>query len=189
MKKLSYSNVVSTLALVVAVGTGGAWAASQIDGSLLKDHSVGGRKLKDDTVKGKQVKESTLKGLVRGRRTTGHASGTGTSSLEDPGVVRTLTTPLGQFRLACGFANADARYFNTTAGTADVFMSFVGGDTGSTHDPIAPNGDRGYAATNSTGPELVELRVRKGNKLSILRVGEHRNGTNCSWTWELLSSG
>jgi hypothetical protein len=188
-KKLSYSNVVSTLALVIAIGTGGAWAASQIDGATLQDRSVGGRKLKNDTVKGRQVKESTLSGLMRGRRTTGNAAGTGTSSLDDPGIVRTLTTPVGQFRLGCGFANADARYHNTTPGTADVYMSFVGGDTGSTHDPIAPNGERGYAATNGTGPELVEIRARKAGRLSILRVAEHRNGTRCSWTWELISSG
>jgi hypothetical protein len=189
VKKLSYSNVLSTLALVVAVGTGGAFAASQIDGSTLKDRSVGGGKLKNDTVKSKQVKESTLKGLFHGK--TGRTTATGTNSGADQGEVRSLRTPIGRFRLACGIAAADARYYNNTPGVADVFLSIVGSgsDTGTVHNTLSSPGDIGFGADETTGAELVELRVSKGSRVAIFRAGEAREGTRCNWNWELVSSG
>ena len=189
MKKLSYANVVATLALIVAVGTGGAWAAGQIDGSTLRDRSVGGGKLKNDTVKGKQVKESTLKGLVRGTRKAGRTTATGTNSGDDQGEVRSLRTPIGRFRLACGIAAADTRYYNNTPGTADVFQSTVGSNTETFHDTLSSPGDIGFAADETTGPELVELRVSKGKRVAIFRASEAREGTRCTWIWELVSSG
>ncbi len=53
--RLSYSPVVSTLALVVALGTGGAYAASQ-----LPKHSVGSKQLKKGAVTSKAVKDGSL---------------------------------------------------------------------------------------------------------------------------------
>src|SRR3712207_6931773 len=44
------SNVVSTLALVLAVGTGGAWAATTIHGKLIKKNTVTGNKVKKNTL-------------------------------------------------------------------------------------------------------------------------------------------
>lgn len=57
--RLSYANVVATLALVLAVG-GTSYAATQINGKSLKNRSVAGKKLKKNTVTGAEVKESTL---------------------------------------------------------------------------------------------------------------------------------
>jgi hypothetical protein len=190
MKKLTYPNVVSTLALAVALGTGGAWAADQINGSQLVDRSVGGRKLKNDTVKAKQVKESTLKDLVHGagRYRSGHLTGEAGGFPGSGGVVQSTSTPLGEFRMSCGAANADARYKNTTTGPADVFRSFVGNDTGTDFDVVPHNGDVGYAATNATGPEQVDIRVGKGAKLGILRVGLSRVGTHCTFDYEFITS-
>ena len=206
--RLSYANVVATLALIVAFGTGGAWAASQINGKLLKNRSVKGKKLKKNTVTGKEVRESRLgpvphaaladnaltvggippAGFVQGggRLTTGRTAAVAGTS---PNVVRTFTTPIGEFRLGCGTANADVRYHNTTPGSAEVFRSFVGGDTGTDFDVVPSSGDAGYAATNVTGPELVDTRVAKGDRVAILRTGESRSGTDCRWNWELLVSG
>ena len=57
--RLSYANVVATLALVLAVG-GTSYAASQINGKNLKNRSVAGKKLKKNTVTGTEVNESKL---------------------------------------------------------------------------------------------------------------------------------
>jgi hypothetical protein len=57
--RLSYANVVATLALLLAVG-GTSYAASQINGKSLKNRSVAGKKLKKNTVTGAEVKESKL---------------------------------------------------------------------------------------------------------------------------------
>jgi hypothetical protein len=57
--RISYANVVATLALVLAVG-GTSYAAITINGKSLKNRSVAGKKLKKNTVTGTEVKESKL---------------------------------------------------------------------------------------------------------------------------------
>jgi len=64
--RLSYANVVATLALFVALG-GSSYAVSQISGSQLKNNSVPGKKLKRNTIGGKRVKESRLGTVPRAR--------------------------------------------------------------------------------------------------------------------------
>jgi hypothetical protein len=220
--RLTYANVVATLALAVAVGTGGAWAASQINGGLLKDRSVKGRKLKKNTLTGKEIRENKLAkvpkakladtalnataaanagnasqlggiapgGFIQGagKLSSGRTTGTGGS---DPNVIRTFTTPIGEFRLSCGVANADVRYFNTTAGSADVFRASISGNSPGTADSryeVDAQGDAaGFAATSD--PAYVEIRAGKGGSVAILRVGEARSGADCIWNWELVTSG
>jgi hypothetical protein len=63
--RLSYANVVSTLALVFALGTGGAYAAHQVNGKLLKNRSVTGKKVKRNTLGGTEIKESKLSTVPR----------------------------------------------------------------------------------------------------------------------------
>jgi hypothetical protein len=57
--RLSYANVVATLALVLAVG-GTSYAAVQLNGKNLKNRSVAGKKLKKNTLTGTEIKESRL---------------------------------------------------------------------------------------------------------------------------------
>ena len=184
VRRPSHGTTVAYVALFAALG-GGAYAAGNINGSSLADRSVGGRKLKLDTVTGAEVKESKLVGVVKGRgrlllgRTTG-ASGAG--------VLKTFTTPVGQFRLRCTATQADARYINTTGGSADVFRAFVGSGTfndNTDFDVVPHNGDVGYSVTDANGPEFMDMRAGKGPKLAILRVGERRTGTGaCIFNWE-----
>ena len=216
--KMSYANVVATLALVVALGTGGAWAATQISGKLLQNRSVGGKKLKKNTVTGKEVKEGKLAkvpkagladtaanaarlggiastGFVQGggHLLTGHSTGTNAG-----GVVKTFATPTGTFTLSCT-SGADTRYKNTTAGDAEVYRTVgvvagpeVGEEPNDTDRDLvtkAANEDIGYTATNASGPKIIELRVGKGTNASILTASANRDGNACSWTWELLTSG
>jgi len=61
--KLTYANVVATLALFVALG-GSSYAALTITGKNIKNRSVSGKKLKNNSVGARQVKESRL-GTIR----------------------------------------------------------------------------------------------------------------------------
>jgi len=65
--RLSYANVMSTLAVFIALG-GSSYAVSQIDGGQLKNRSVAGKKLKPNTLGGKTIKESRLGRVPRARR-------------------------------------------------------------------------------------------------------------------------
>jgi hypothetical protein len=72
-RRLSYANVVATLALFVALG-GSSYAVSQISGRQLRNNSVAGKKLKRNTLGGKRIKESRL-GTVPRARTAGRVGG------------------------------------------------------------------------------------------------------------------
>lgn len=65
LDRLTYANVVATLALFIALGTGGAYAASKIDGSDIRKHSLTGRQFKANSIGGRVVKESSLKPVPR----------------------------------------------------------------------------------------------------------------------------
>jgi hypothetical protein len=57
--RLTYANVMSTLAVFIALG-GSAYAVGKINGAQLKNRSVSGKKLKRNTIGGSTVKESRL---------------------------------------------------------------------------------------------------------------------------------
>jgi hypothetical protein len=57
--RLTYANVVATLALVLAIG-GTSYAAVTINGKNIKNRTVAGKKLKKNTVTGTEVNESKL---------------------------------------------------------------------------------------------------------------------------------
>lgn len=60
---VSYANVAATLALVVSLGTGGAYAASQIGSNDIKDEAIRSKHLKDrKAVKARDVKRNALTG-------------------------------------------------------------------------------------------------------------------------------
>lgn len=227
--RLSYANVVSTIALIFALGTGGAWAATQIHGKLLKKNTVTGNKLKKNTLTAREVNESKLKAVPRalnadqlgglpptaflasnapaptavnaeqlgGIGPGGFIQGQGKVSFghisapagDNPNVIRTFTTPVGEFRLGCGNATADVRYHNTTPDTADVFRFHFrgGGDDDTNFDQVPSPGDVGYASNDAGGPIYVDIRAGKGDAAAIIRVGQRRQGTTCIWDWELIT--
>jgi hypothetical protein len=63
---LSYSNVMATLALFIAIG-GTSYAAAQLTGRDIKDGSLTGSDLKRDSLGGKRIKESRLSTVPRAR--------------------------------------------------------------------------------------------------------------------------
>lgn len=58
-KRLTYANVMSTLAVFIALG-GSSYAAFTINGASIKNRSITGVKLRHNTLTGVQIKESRL---------------------------------------------------------------------------------------------------------------------------------
>lgn len=65
-QRLTYANVMSTLAVFVALG-GSSYAALRIDGSSIKNRSIPAKKLKRNSITGREVRESRLN-VPRARR-------------------------------------------------------------------------------------------------------------------------
>lgn len=65
LDRLTYANVVATLALFIAVGTGGAYAVSRIDGSDIRNRSLTGKEFKANSIGGKVIRESSLRPVPR----------------------------------------------------------------------------------------------------------------------------
>ena len=65
-ERLTYANVMSTLAVFIALG-GSSYAAAMISGSSIKNRSISGSKLKHNTLTGTQIKESKLARVPRAR--------------------------------------------------------------------------------------------------------------------------
>ena len=58
-RRLTYANVMSTLAVFIALG-GSSYAAVTINGSSIKNHTIRGAKLHRNTLTGAQINESRL---------------------------------------------------------------------------------------------------------------------------------
>src|SRR5262249_55924567 len=58
--RLTYANVMSTVAVALLLGGGTAYAVTTVNGANIQDHTIAGEKLINDTLTGTQVKESTL---------------------------------------------------------------------------------------------------------------------------------
>jgi hypothetical protein len=63
--RLTYANVVATLALFIAVGGSGAYAVSKIDGSDIRKRSLSGAQFKSNSIGSRVVKESSLRPVPR----------------------------------------------------------------------------------------------------------------------------
>jgi hypothetical protein len=58
--RLSYANVVATLALFLALTGGVVWAAGKISGKQIKKNSIPGNRIKKSSLTNKQIKKMTL---------------------------------------------------------------------------------------------------------------------------------
>lgn len=65
-KRLTYANVMSTLAVFIALG-GSSYAAFTINGASIKNRSITGVKLRHNTLTGVQIKESRLARVPRAK--------------------------------------------------------------------------------------------------------------------------
>jgi hypothetical protein len=170
--RVSYANVVSTLALVVALGGTGAYAAGLAKNSVtskqIKNGTIKAVDIKNDAVTGGQVKESTL-GKVPSAAKVDGITRIRVSKADNP----TSTTPLFtrgplQVSLFCDFAPTGASLrLSTTADNstwatdtaldedfdvADGFTSMAvayGNGTGMKHVAFAATGADGTSVTVS----------------------------------------
>lgn len=62
--RLTYANVVATLALFVALG-GSSYAALKISGKEIKAHTISGKNIKRNSLGRRQIKESSLSAVPR----------------------------------------------------------------------------------------------------------------------------
>lgn len=91
--KLSFANVMSVLAVFIALG-GTSYAVARINGSTLVDRSVAGKKLKRDSVGGREVRESRLRAVPEARRIDSEAIRVREQQVAVPaGSSRELTVP------------------------------------------------------------------------------------------------
>jgi hypothetical protein len=65
-QRLTYANVMSTLAVFIALG-GSSYAAYTISGSSIKNRSISAKKLKRNTLGGREIKEARLARVPRAR--------------------------------------------------------------------------------------------------------------------------
>jgi len=65
-QRLTYANVMSTLAVFIALG-GSSYAAITISGSSIENRSIPPKKLKRDSITGKEIRESRLSRVPRAR--------------------------------------------------------------------------------------------------------------------------
>ena len=97
--RLTYANVMATVAVFVALG-GSAYAGAQIHGNQLVDRSVGGWKMRDDTLGFRQVKESVLGPVPKANGLSLWATvGPNGSLIRGSGVVQALRSDEGRYRI------------------------------------------------------------------------------------------
>ena len=65
-QRLTYANVMSTLALFVALG-GSSYAALTISGSSIENRSISAKKIKRNSITGREIRESRLNRVPRAR--------------------------------------------------------------------------------------------------------------------------
>lgn len=108
-RRLTYANVVATLALSVALG-GSAVAATLISGTSIKPHSIPGNRLANHTITGKQVNLGKL-GKVRNAANADNLGG----------------SPASAYRLHCpaGLTQGGDLCFELTPRTAANWLTAV----------------------------------------------------------------
>jgi hypothetical protein len=123
--RLSYANVVSTLALFLTLG-GSAYATGLIDGKTLKDRSVRAKKVARNTLGGTEIKESKLGKVPKAGQADLAKSAAAATTATSAGNAETLggLAP-GAFVQGSGHAITATRALDS-ASSADVIITLPG---------------------------------------------------------------
>jgi hypothetical protein len=115
--RLSYANVASTLALVLALG-GVSYAAVKINGKSLKDRTVGAVKIKKNSLTGKEVNEAKLAKVPLAALADNATNATNATNAATLGGQAPSA-----FKLSCpqGLTLAIGQCFETSLRTADTW--------------------------------------------------------------------
>jgi hypothetical protein len=152
-QQLTYSNVMATVAVFIALG-GTSYAALQISGSQIKNRSIAGKKLKRDTLGGTRIKESRL-GTVPRARNAERVGGKSAAQLA-------VSCPAGTIAFMAGCIERTSRPPTIYSGAADGCEA--AGRRLPTHQelrgldvPLAPGGE--LTANVYPGPDARTLNV------------------------------
>lgn len=161
-RRLSYANIVATIALFSALG-GSAYAASQITSRQVADGSLSGRDLKASTLTGRHIKDGALQAsdFARGTLRTGPSGPRGAAGEDGARGDAGATGPRGP-------AGDDG-----AAGPAGP--AGEAGRVGLT-GPAGPAGETG--PTGPAGPTTVV--ARSGTPVSVTASGSSTATASCS---------
>ncbi len=193
-RRASYANVTATLALVLALTGGAAYAASHISGSQLKKRSVAGAKLKKNTVTGTEVNESKLGKVPRAANADSAANSAALGGTPASGFIggsgKVLTTSgtasnnsIQQRALTLpGFGDINMNCNSAGTGVTVLFTNGSGStETASVSDvTVPPNFGSSTSLTNgnsvATGSQIVTALI--GVHMVLVHVGI--NGSSSS---------
>ena len=95
LDRLTYANVVATLALFLALGGTGAYAVSKISGSDIRKHSLTGRQFRANSIGGRVVNESSLRPVPRAQNSARLAGQPAARFLDSCPQAFSPTIPVG----------------------------------------------------------------------------------------------
>jgi hypothetical protein len=167
---LTYANVMSTLAVFLALG-GSAYAVATITGRDVKDRSLTGADLKRNSIGAKPIKQRNLKAVANARRLNGRTANQllikcpdGTFPAGGTCIEGAARPPLGygQAVLACASADGD----KTAGRRLPIYSELVAGF--SRVDP-APGGElTGHIYPVSGGGEQVLVVTDKPGNTAVI---------------------
>ena len=139
--RVSYANVVSTLALVLALG-GVSYAAVRINGKSIKDRTVGAKKIKKNSLTGTEINELKL-GKVPAAALADSAGNANTVGGQAP----------SSFKLSCptGTTLAVGQCFEPSLRTADTWS----------------NANKTCGSIGRRVPTIAELESARQNNVSV----------------------
>lgn len=179
-RHLTYANVTSTIALILAIGGGAAYAVDKINsrdvvnGSIrsvdLKNHrGVRGADVKRDTLTGKQIDEQRLNGSAIAKVTGAESSGCALVVAPKICVKSTLALTRSSRALVIASGNEESL---GGAGQASCRIGIDG-----RAQPFAV--DPGEAATDNTGPTATNGFARTFLSPQPLSAGQHSIALTC----------
>ncbi len=133
MRHLSYANVMASVAVFVALG-GGAYAAVQVNGKDIQNHTITGKKIKRNTLGSKQIKESRL-GEVPSASRSKYATKAGSADTADSATSAasaTRATSAGTATTATSATTAETATAATNAANAANATNAANADNAAT---------------------------------------------------------
>jgi hypothetical protein len=117
--RLTYANVMATLAVFIALG-GSTYAAVKIDGADIRKRSIAGNRLKPNTVTGKQVRERRLGKVRRASRADTSGRAARADSAGQAGFASRATSAVNSARLGGLSASAFTQNSRFSSGVGNV---------------------------------------------------------------------
>lgn len=134
--RLTYANVMSTIAVFLAVSTGGAYAkATLIDGKIIKPNTITAKQVKNGSITTADLSRQTVTALADLAPTVpdGNAYGTVNPPVRN-GVFTATVTPTGAGQACVVLAGSDKTY-GTWEQTSGGLFTCNNGD-GYQHGPV-----------------------------------------------------